>query len=249
MLIKKLYQQIESDFSLATAAKWDYSGYQYGNKHNTVSGILVSLDLTTEVIKAAIAKKANVIITHHPFCFGKKKMWQQIEYKQEILKQLKQSEISVYALHTNYDGLLNELILQELNSQKIISFPNDPFTKIGYVTLTADEIITKLKTIFKIETVQHNLTNCYQSIITVALAAGAGGDVISKINGKEVDLFITGEVKWDQWILANEKQLAVVCFNHYMEDFFSIAFAGYLRRKFPTLAITDYHIKNIINYR
>nr|WP_276574574.1 Nif3-like dinuclear metal center hexameric protein [Spiroplasma sp. hyd1] len=145
-------------------------------------------------------------------------------------------------------SLMNELILQELDAQKIISFAKDSFTKIGYVTLTVDEVITKLKTIFNIAVVQHNLTNYHQPITTIALAAGAGGDVIAKLDN-EVDLFITGEVKWDQWVLANEKQLSVVCFNHYMEDFFSPAFAGYLKRKFPTLPVTVYHIKNIINYR
>lgn len=248
MLIKKLYQEIETDFPLKTAAKWDYSGFQWGFKHNEITQVFVSLDLTTEAIDEAIAQKANVIITHHPFCFNKKKVWAQIKYKQEILKRLKEHQISVYAVHTNYDGLMNELILQELDAQKIMSFAKDSFTKIGYVTLTVDEVITKLKIIFNIAVVQHNLTNYHQPITTIALAAGAGGDVIAKLDN-EVDLFITGEVKWDQWVLANEKQLSVVCFNHYMEDFFSPAFADYLKRKFPTLPVTVYHIKNIINYR
>lgn len=248
MLVKKLYQEIEIDFPLKTAAKWDYSGSQCGSKHNEVTQIFVSLDLTTEVIDEAITQKANVIITHHPFCFGKKKTLAQIKYKQEILNRLKEHQISVYAVHTNYDGLINELILQELNIEKIISFKKDSFTKIGYVTSTVDEIITKLKTIFNISMVQHNLTNYQHPIATIALAAGAGGDVIAKLDN-EVDLFITGEVKWNEWVLANEKQLSVVCFNHYMEDYFSAAFAGYLKRKFPSLPIIVYHIKNIINYR
>ncbi|WP_338989119.1 Nif3-like dinuclear metal center hexameric protein [Spiroplasma endosymbiont of Seladonia tumulorum] len=247
MLIKKLYQEIETDFSLKAACKWDYSGHQYGNKNHFVAKIMVSLDLTSEVITAAVAKQINVIITHHPFCFGKKKRIQQIPYKRAIIDLLNKHQITVYALHTNYDGLMNELILQELNPQKIVPFDDD-LTMIGYVSLTADEIITKLKAIFKIITVQHNLSTLEQPIKTVALSAGAAGDVIAKIN-QNIDLFITGEVKWDQWVLANEKQLAVICFNHYMEDFFTAAFAGYLTRKFPTLTIIPYHIKNIINYR
>ncbi|MFX4057945.1 MAG: Nif3-like dinuclear metal center hexameric protein [Spiroplasma sp. hy2] len=247
MLIKKLYQEIETDFSLKTDCKWDYSGHQYGSKNHFVAKIMVSLDLTSEVITAAVAKQINVIITHHPFCFGKKKRIQQIPYKRAIIDLLNKHQITVYALHTNYDGLMNELILQELNPQKIVPFDDD-LTMIGYVSLTADEIITKLKAIFKITTVQHNLSTLEQPIKTVALAAGAAGDVIAKIN-QNIDLFITGEVKWDQWVLANEKQLAVICFNHYMEDFFIAAFAGYLTRKFPTLTIIPYHIKNIINYR
>ncbi|APE74397.1 Nif3-like dinuclear metal center hexameric protein [Spiroplasma citri] len=247
MLIKKLYQEIETDFSLKVACKWDYSGHQYGNKNHFVAKIMVCLDLTSEVITAAIAKQINVIITHHPFCFGKKKRIQRIPYKQTIIELLNKHQIAVYALHTNYDGLMNELILQELNTQKIVAF-DDNLTKIGHISLTADEIIMKLKAIFKITTVQHNLPKLDQPIKTVALAAGAAGNVIANID-QNIDLFITGEVKWDQWVLANEKQLAVICFNHYMEDFFTAAFAGYLTRKFPTLTIIPYHIKNIINYR
>ncbi|WFG96907.1 Nif3-like dinuclear metal center hexameric protein [Spiroplasma citri] len=247
MLIKKLYQEIETDFSLKVAYKWDYSGHQYGSKNHFVAKIMVCLDLTSEVITAAIAKQINVIITHHPFCFGKKKRIQRIPYKQTIIELLNKHQIAVYALHTNYDGLMNELILQELNTQKIVAF-DDNLTKIGHISLTADEIIMKLKAIFKITTVQHNLPTLDQPIKTVALAAGAAGNVIANID-QNIDLFITGEVKWDQWVLANEKQLAVICFNHYMEDFFTAAFAGYLTRKFPTLTIIPYHIKNIINYR
>lgn len=247
MLIKKLYQEIETDFSLKAACKWDYSGHQYGRKNHFVAKIMVSLDLTSEVITASVAKQINVIITHHPFCFGKKKRIQHIPYKRAIIDLLNKHQIAVYALHTNYDGLMNELILQELNPQKIVPFDDD-LTMIGHLSLTADEIITKLKEIFKITTVQHNLSTLEQPIKTVALAAGTAGDVIAKIN-QNIDLFITGEVKWEQWVLANEKQLAVICFNHYMEDFFTAAFAGYLTRKFPTLTIIPYHIKNIINYR
>ncbi|WP_051015977.1 Nif3-like dinuclear metal center hexameric protein [Spiroplasma melliferum] len=88
MLIKKLYQEIETDFSLKAACKWDYSGHQYGSKNHFVAKIMVCLDLTSEVITAAIAKQINVIITHHPFCFGKKKRIQRIPYKQTIIELL-----------------------------------------------------------------------------------------------------------------------------------------------------------------
>lgn len=247
MLIKKLYKEIETDFSLKMAQKWDYSGHQYGKKDNFVTKIIVSLDLIKEVINSAIIEQANVIITHHPFCFGNKKKSQQLLYKQEIMNLLTKHQIAVYSLHTNYDCLMNELILQKLDSQKIVSFSNDNLSKIGYVTLTANEIIIKLKAIFKISTVQHNLTNLNKPITTVGLTAGSSGNIIAIIK-EDIDLFITGEVKWDQWILAEEKKLSVICFNHYMEDFFTDTFTNYLICKFPNLIIIPYHIKNIINY-
>lgn len=248
MLIKEIYKEIEKDFPLKKACKWDYSGHQYGKKNYFIKRIIVSLDLTNEVIIEAINNKIDIIITHHPFYFGNKKKIKQINYKINIINLLNKYKISVYSLHTNYDGFINEMILKELNPKKIITF-DDFLTKIGYVNLTINEIITKLKIIFKITTIQHNFSilKLKKMINTVAILAGSSGNTILKIK-KNIDLFITGEIKWDQWLIANEKKLSVICFNHYMEDFFTKIFTEYLIKKFPKLKIIPFHIKNIINY-
>ena len=45
-------------------------GLQVGSAESEVSGILITLDVTNDVVDEAIEKGANVIISHHPFIFN-----------------------------------------------------------------------------------------------------------------------------------------------------------------------------------
>ena len=49
--------------------EWDNSGLCIGNPATLVTGILVCLDCTPEVVEEAIAGGMNMIISHHPLIF------------------------------------------------------------------------------------------------------------------------------------------------------------------------------------
>ncbi|AGM24917.1 Nif3-like dinuclear metal center hexameric protein [Spiroplasma chrysopicola] len=249
MQAKEIFKIIEADFPLRWAEKWDHCGRQYGKKTIEVDKVLVALDLTTEVINEAIKKKVNLIITHHPFVFQKLKKEQKVAYKNKIFKLLDENNITVYATHTNFDGKMNELILSILKGENIRNFTKDNhILKVATVKTTANLISETLKKLFEINVIQHNLSDFNQKIKTVAICTGAGGSYLN-ILPSEIDLFITGEVKWNEWVIANEKNLNVICFNHYMENYYTKIFTQYLAEKFPALTVDAYEIKNIINYR
>ena len=254
MQAKEIFKLIEKDFLKKLACKWDPTGYQYGKPATQVNKILVALDLTTTVIKKAIAENVNLIITHHPFVFNKLKQEKQDVTKKTIFQLLDQHQIVVYATHTNYDSQLstgmNSLILQNLGCQNITNLTHNNVAKQGRLPapLSYQDIITKLKNIFQIPVVQHIINDLTTKISTIAICTGAGGSVIHGLTDK-IDLFITGEVKWNEWLKFNEQQIPVACFNHYMEDYYTNHFSEYLKGILPkTIDIIPFHIKNIINY-
>ena len=51
------------------AEEWDNIGLQIGDPEVEVEKILISLDLTEEVVEEAIDNKVDMIVTHHPFIF------------------------------------------------------------------------------------------------------------------------------------------------------------------------------------
>ena len=50
--------------------EYDNSRLLTGNRKQEVTGILVTLDVTEAVIEEAIARKCNLVISHHPVIFG-----------------------------------------------------------------------------------------------------------------------------------------------------------------------------------
>ena len=51
------------------AESWDNPGLQIGNPDREIETVLTALDVTVDVVKKAVEKKAGMIITHHPLLF------------------------------------------------------------------------------------------------------------------------------------------------------------------------------------
>ena len=84
------------------AYSWDNVGLLIGDQNQDVQKILITLDLTPNIINLAIEKNINLIITHHPFLFHPLKKIND----PNILKLIKNS-IAVYSAHTNLDQVKN----------------------------------------------------------------------------------------------------------------------------------------------
>jgi dinuclear metal center YbgI/SA1388 family protein len=95
---------------------YDNSGLLVGSKKQIVTGVLISLDCTEDVIDEAVANKCNLIVCHHPIIFtGLKRLTGNNYVERTVIKAI-QHNIAVYAIHTNLDNILfqgvNEKIAQ-----------------------------------------------------------------------------------------------------------------------------------------
>ncbi|WP_017472595.1 Nif3-like dinuclear metal center hexameric protein [Amphibacillus jilinensis] len=102
------------------AYEWDNVGLQVGDLTTQVTKILVTLDITEDVVDEAIAQGANLIIAHHPLLFKPIKQINVNSVQGRILRKLILHEITAYAAHTNLDiveGGVNDLLAERLNLQ------------------------------------------------------------------------------------------------------------------------------------
>ena len=53
------------------AESWDNVGLMLGRRNKPVRKLLLALDMTQETVAQAVAKKADMLITHHPAIFHK----------------------------------------------------------------------------------------------------------------------------------------------------------------------------------
>ena len=70
MIVKDVTKYLEKIAPLHLQESYDNSGLQVGDYKSEVKGVLVSLDVTMEVIDDAINQQCNLIVAHHPIIFG-----------------------------------------------------------------------------------------------------------------------------------------------------------------------------------
>ena len=89
---------------LELAEEWDNVGLLSGHPDNPVERVLCALDLTEAVIEEAAMLGAQLIVTHHPILFRGRKNLREDDAEGRMLCALVRSNISLIAMHTNYDN-------------------------------------------------------------------------------------------------------------------------------------------------
>ncbi|MFM7662643.1 MAG: Nif3-like dinuclear metal center hexameric protein [Bacteroidota bacterium] len=102
--IKEIISHLESLAPLSSQETYDNCGLLIGDYKQEVKNLLISLDCTEEIIDEAIAKKCELIVSHHPIIFkGLNKITGSNYIERTILKAIK-NNIAIYAIHTNLDN-------------------------------------------------------------------------------------------------------------------------------------------------
>ncbi|MGC4059228.1 MAG: Nif3-like dinuclear metal center hexameric protein [Chitinophagaceae bacterium] len=100
---------------------YDNSGLQVGDPDATVTGALLTLDVTEEVLDEAIAQNCNLIIAHHPLIFSGLKQLTSKNYVQRIAARAVKADLNILAIHTNLDNMhngVNAVIAHRLGLQQ-----------------------------------------------------------------------------------------------------------------------------------
>jgi len=103
-IINEIAAALEEFAPLSGACGWDNVGLLVGDGGGTATAVLVSLDIDGEVVGEAVAKRAELIVTHHPVIFGGIKDINTGTEQGRLLQKLIRNGISVYSAHTNLDS-------------------------------------------------------------------------------------------------------------------------------------------------
>ena len=107
MIVKDILNVLDQFAPYNYQEAYDNSNLLVGSKLNELSGVLISLDCTEEVVEEALRKNCNVIISHHPIIFkGLKKITDENYVQRTVFKAI-QNNINLIAYHTNLDNVLH----------------------------------------------------------------------------------------------------------------------------------------------
>jgi dinuclear metal center YbgI/SA1388 family protein len=109
MRIKEISQVLETFAPLAFQEEYDNAGLIIGNPEMEISGALIALDITAEVLDEAIENNCNLVIAHHPLIFKGLKRLVGDDAVQRLTIKAIQNQVAVYAMHTNLDNSVNGL--------------------------------------------------------------------------------------------------------------------------------------------
>jgi dinuclear metal center YbgI/SA1388 family protein len=117
MQLKQITQYLETIAPLALQESYDNAGLIIGISEAEISGILITLDITEEILDEAINRKLNLIIAHHPIIFDGIKKLNGKNYIERCVAKAIKNDIAIYAAHTNLDsvfGGVNSKICEKL---------------------------------------------------------------------------------------------------------------------------------------
>jgi dinuclear metal center YbgI/SA1388 family protein len=105
MTVQDICQTLEDFAPLALQESYDNAGLQVGERTQTITGILLSIDVTEAVVDEAIRHNCNMIVAHHPLIFRGLKRLSGDDYVQRCVIKAIRNNIAIYAAHTNLDSV------------------------------------------------------------------------------------------------------------------------------------------------
>lgn len=104
MKVRELINALEQIAPLSLAAEWDNVGLLVGSDQWPVDSVLLTIDLTEEVLREAIEKQATLIVAYHPPIFDPLTTLTDRSPKQRIILEAIRAGISIYSPHTALDA-------------------------------------------------------------------------------------------------------------------------------------------------
>ena len=245
--ISDIVSFLDGLYPFAVQEKWDNSGYLVESSEQECCKVLLSLDITSEAIDEADIKCAELIISHHPVIFEPRKRLM----RDDPVYRLIESGIGAVCLHTNLDiaaGGTNGVILGKLREKLGIEGEPQPFEELGggnslgWIIELRERIMGRAlaelcKEIFGCERVR--TSHCADmEIRRIAFCSGSGGSMLELAAEKGCDALITGDVKHDVWIDANNRGMALLdCGHFHTENLVLWELRRVLEERFPQLDI------------
>ena len=197
----QLAEIIELRYPKSLAVDWDVVGFVTNNSDIEVSNILLTIDVTEEVIAEAIEKSIDLIISHHPLILDPNEI-SDIQTKRIQLRQkMEENNIALYVAHTNADiaqGGVNDSLAKVLGLQNIEAFGVEKMARKGNLTthITLREFVNLLSD--KLPQVKGSIQvsgKLDSKVSKVGLCGGSGSSLLEEVRKEDVDVFVTADLK------------------------------------------------------
>ena len=229
--VREIYQYLDGLAPFSLQMEFDNAGFLVGRGEQTVSKILVSLDITEEVAEEAAELGAELIVSHHPVIFHPAKSVTDGDPDGRVLLALAEHRIAAICAHTNLDavaGGVNDALAQKLGLVQIEQLHQDgvdgsgrPYG-IGRVgSTTGAPMYAPAFAVFVKEALGANgvrYVDARRPVRRVAVGGGACADLLRDALALGCDTFVTADVKYNGFLDAKALGVNLIDAGHYPTD-------------------------------
>ncbi len=249
MILKFLIQYLEEKVPLSIQESYDNCGLILGNQEMEIIKILITLDITEEVLLEAIALGANLIISHHPILFKGIRTLSPLFSSDRIITMAIKNDMAIYAMHTNLDKIYGGVSFQMASILELdhISFLKTEYNSSYSIGLGATgylknpmywkEYANILKEKMKLKVIRH--TRDYGELIRkIGVFGGSGSSSLQEAINAECQLYISADFKYHQFFIETDSMMVADIGHYESEQFCLLLIERFISEKFPTFAIS-----------
>jgi len=215
-------------------ADFDNVGFLVGRKGADASNILVSLDITSEVISEAHEIGAGLIVSHHPVFLSLRNVTDEDITGRRVIAMLS-GGISAICMHTNLDaahGGVNDALAAiagikspagggpELLSEddRLPTGEAYSYGRVGCLEnpCSLPEYLKALKKALHTNGLRY--FDAGREVYKVAVASGSGGDMFDHALRHGCDTFLTADIKYNLFLQARELGMNLIDGDHYCTE-------------------------------
>ena len=202
---------------------------QVGDTGREISSVLLTTDITEDVVNECIVCGCQLIISHHPLLFhGLKQVCGQTPQARVVALAIK-NDIAIYSAHTNLDsvvGGINTKLADKLGltEQRILSSTSRDLeisTGLGVIgklpqAMPYEDFIAHVRDILQCTYVRYTRA-AKQQVQTVALCGGSGAEFIGEAMEQGADVYLTADCKYHEFQDADGR-IGLVDIDHWYSE-------------------------------
>jgi dinuclear metal center YbgI/SA1388 family protein len=235
---------IEAVAPLSLQEEWDCSGFSVGNPAEECSGVMVCVDVTPQVIRAAVAAGCNMVVSHHPLIFRPIKAIKQGERVGDTIIEAIRSNVAIYSAHTSLDNApkvgVSHAMAHKLGAkvERVMTATGTGVLATLPTPLPAADFCAEVKRAFELEGLRHSPMDLAPATISkVVMGGGACGFLIPDAIALGADAIVTADVRYHEF-LDNADKIFIVDMSHFdSEKCTKEILIRIISQKFPNFAL------------
>ena len=228
MTVKKLYEKLTERIPEELREEWDNDGIMCcADSSAEVNNVLITLDVTEEIVDYAIERNFDLIISHHPLIFKPVgRITEENHISRKIIK-LITNNVSVFSFHTRadkVDGGVNDILAELLGLSDVVPFGEGNLGRVGNLPeeCTLDSFADLVKLQLGADGIR--VANAYNPVKRVALVGGDGKGYVSAAIAAGADTYLSGRIGYNVMEEASERAINLIEAGHYFTEYPVTAF-------------------------
>lgn len=245
--VRDIAEAIEAAAPLSLQESYDNAGLQVGNPDMPVSAVLLCLDVTEDILREAIERECNLIVSHHPLIFKGLKHLTGATQTERIVESAIRNGISIYSAHTNLDAASEGVSAEIAHTLGLTDIrplmPEGPKgdTGLGIFGIIKPtpkiEFLRRLKEDFGVKSLRYSSQSPQIVVRKVAICGGAGASFIPDALRQGADVYVTGDLKYHDFTTYG-LDLLLADIGHYESELCTMRiFSKIIRSSYPNCQV------------